>query len=164
MYHDSISSCFYDGYVRIKAREGRMHANQHIILTGLGAKSFEMAVNAIRALAQGIPDQVGINNPIIWDADIVHDMFPGVRLETRYLSRMQDYRPSEVFEPPRIIDPLGYLADAINGEFVFTDDNCVQYFEKEEGTNHDIKYVQPYNSNVVLNFFFYLYVFPFLPD
>ena len=86
----------------------------------------------------------------------VYSLFEGftaLEMSNRYFMPKKEASSAVILELTSDIDPLGNLAQAGGNTYVYTEDNQVYYFERQQGkkdTEHKFVYLIPFNLSALI--------------
>ena len=106
----------------------RRYIRQNIKITTLGNGHAEECISQIEAifvkLGSRLPD--GAMEP--WQP-AVHDNFPAIEANARYFTPASAASSQDIVEFAPFVDPTGQLSNLMEGDYVHTTDNRVEFME-----------------------------------
>ncbi|KAF4573277.1 hypothetical protein EYR36_007788 [Pleurotus pulmonarius] len=125
--------------LRVMDPNARIYARQHVTLSGLGTQGFSNGVDSLRELSDHLAHFFEEGCWMGW-APSDHLGFPALEANSRYYT----LRSSQLFpndQPfPKDVDPRGFLERGKGTEFVYTEDNLVEFWKYNEDENSYIPF------------------------
>jgi hypothetical protein len=98
-----------------------------LTITGLGTATFEEAIRSAFGLHERFQRQFPHGKLENWETSAYKDFY-ALELSNRYLTPRRDAPLAEHIPFSKEVDPLGFLEDAVGGDFFHSQENEVQYY------------------------------------
>ena len=112
------------------------YLRQSVSITGLQSSIFDKIIQTVTEIHAVLGRTVGIENFEECQIITSYKGMSALQLSNRYFTPREDMAEENQLVLSTDIDPFGYLAKAAGMTLCYTDENAVQYFERQ-GTNND---------------------------
>ncbi|KAL0574859.1 hypothetical protein V5O48_007099 [Marasmius crinis-equi] len=113
------------------------YMSQQVVLSGLGSAVFDRAMDGINAVEKQFRRNLDDDEVETHKIFGTLDGHTTIELSNRYVTSIHATNGLPAIELERDIDPEGYLARAMGGKYVRTEENRVQFFEVTERSGKD---------------------------